>query len=62
MTERVHGPSRPVCVLDADGIARARADILRIRALHEVYESTPRRPDLCDFDAWGMDVIEGRRV
>ncbi|MGJ4893746.1 hypothetical protein ACQR2B_06760 [Bradyrhizobium oligotrophicum] len=61
MTEHIHGPNRLVPRPDADGVAR-KAEILRSRALHDVYEATPQRAGLCDFDAWGMDVIEGRRA
>jgi hypothetical protein len=62
MTDHVHGPNRLTRVPDAGGVVRAAAEILRSRALREAYDATPPREDLCDFDAWGMDIIEGRRV
>ncbi|MGJ4888914.1 hypothetical protein ACQR1Y_12010 [Bradyrhizobium sp. HKCCYLRH3099] len=43
--------------------ARAvEAELLRRRTLREVYDATPPRDGLCDFDAQGMDIIEGRRI
>ena len=38
------------------------AELERRRRLCAVYDATPRHADLCDFDAHGMDVIEGRRA
>jgi hypothetical protein len=51
-----------VTSLRPERAARVVAELQRRSRLRAVYEATQPHADLCEFDAQGMDIIEGRRV